>query len=135
MMLGPCLSTGPPDPGVSREMIQLIDRSLDAVQEEVAASRSSSFGPLLLFLASILLPLAGAFWLVAQARKSAIQQESVIRSMVEAGLSRQLIDSYVNEQKARPQLPGPATNTAGLPTTERHGRQPRRWRRRKRRRP
>jgi hypothetical protein len=69
-VLGPCLSTGSPRSDVTSEQIALLNYSLDALHEEVAAARAPSAWPFLLFLLSILLPLVSAIWLLLRAERS-----------------------------------------------------------------
>ncbi len=102
-VLGPCLSTGPPDvsPRVVQHQIELVNATLDALHEEVAAARSPSSWPFVLFIGSILAPLAAGIWLLWRCERSVIGHDAVIRTLVRAGLQESIIRGYAVDAHRR----------------------------------
>src|SRR5205814_8642786 len=79
-VLGPCLSTGPPavDPRVITQQIKLVNETMGVLQEEVAAAQAPSRWPFVLFLCSIVFPLAAGIWLLWRSEASAIGHDHVV---------------------------------------------------------
>ena len=132
LVLGPCLSTGPPavDPRVLNRQIDLVNQSLDSLQEEVAAAQAPSRWPFILFLISILLPLAAGIWLLCRCERSAIGHDQVIRTMIKVGLKEPVIRAYLDDRG--PLLRLPSGEDPAPPSTpsrwNRSFRRRRRWR-------
>ncbi len=101
LLLGPCMSSGPPDRGITEEQIRLLNQSLDALHEEVAAVRAPSHGPFILFIASLLAPLLAAVWLLIRAERSVIGADETIRTLVRHGLSEPVLREYLERQTGR----------------------------------
>lgn len=104
LFLGPCTSTGPPDVrGVERQ-IQLINMSLDAIQEQVAAVRRPPVFELVVFVVSLVFPLVGAMWILFRAERSAVGHDQVVRQLIRLGADELVVRHYL-EQVKRPALP------------------------------
>lgn len=132
--LGPCLSTGPPEvnPRVVQQQIELVHSTLDALHEEVAAARSPSGWPFVLFITAILAPLAAGIWLLWRCERSVIGHDAVIRTLVRAGLGESVVHGYVGDVHRRSVLSAPDDRPL-LParsiTQHTRRRHRRRWRR------
>ena len=133
-ILGPCLSTGPPavDPRIIGQQIKLVNETMDVLQEEVAAAQAPSRWPFILFLISILLPLAAGMWLIWRSEESAIGHDHVMRTMIRAGFKESMIGAYLDDSSHSLDLP--SVNRRALPRMNGRGRRQfrhrRRWRRR-----
>lgn len=135
LLLGPCVSSGPPDRGITEEQIRLLNQSLDALHEEVAAARAPSHWPFILFIASLLAPLLAAVWLLIRAERSVIGADETIRTLVRHGLSEPVLRQYLDRQTGRvpkPEIgPGPTGGRALSRPREPHRSRKRRMRRRR----
>jgi hypothetical protein len=100
------MSTGPPDRGLTEQQLTLLNQSLDALHEEVAAARAPSTWPFVLFVLSILLPLAAGIWLIFRAEHSQLGHDEQLRWLIRSGMTPTVIHAYL-EQSHRPQLQGP----------------------------
>ncbi len=137
-VLGPCLSTGPPpvDPRVVQHQLELVNTTLDALHEEVAAARSPSSWPFALFIGSILAPLGAGIWLLWRCERSVIGHDAVIRTMIRAGLQESVIRGYaVDAHRRSGTLPAsddrPRLRLAPVQRHARPHRRSRRWRKRR----
>jgi hypothetical protein len=108
--------------------MHVLNRTLDALQEEVVAARAPSTVPLILFVLSVLLPLAAGVWLLARAERSAIGTDETIRTLLQCGLAEPVIRQYLPQQ-TRPVLPGPDSYAPRPPVQQRARRRRRRRRR------
>ncbi len=104
LLFGPCRATGPPDPPITDQQLQVVTHTLDALHEEIDAARTPTIAPFLLFLLSVLLPLLLAGWLLIRAERSIIGADETIRTLVRHGLSEPLVRHHL-QQRARSQLP------------------------------
>lgn len=130
MLLATCDPGLPSAAELSREQLRLMNQDLDALHEEVVAARAPSQWPFVLFLGSILLPLAAAMWLLSQAQRSVIGADETIRTLLHCGLSDPVIRHYLAQHAPRRRLAGPV-----LPRgSQRPATRPRRRRGRRRRR-
>jgi len=103
-VVGPCHTTGPPNRPITEEQLHVLNRTLDALHEEVAAARGSRLAEFALFLMMLLLPLAAALWLLLRAERSMIGADETIRVLLRAGLAEPVLRHYL-EQQNRPRLP------------------------------
>ncbi len=104
LLLGPCTSTGPPDVrGVERQ-IQLINMSLDAIHEQVAAARRPPVFELVVFVVSLVFPLMGAMWILFRAERSAVGHDQIVRQLIRLGADELVVRHYMEHVK-RPALP------------------------------
>ena len=136
LVLGPCTSPGPPSPTVTEEQMRLLNQSLEALHEEVAAARSPSTWPFVLFIVSLLVPLLAGIWILVRAERSVIGADETIRTLVRHGLSEPVVRLYLDDQAGRPHRPeigvGPTGGHALSRPRETHQRTRKRRRRRKR---
>jgi hypothetical protein len=130
LLLKSCIPTGLPDRPITEEQIHTINQTFDALHEEVAAARAPRTAPFLLFLASVLLPLAAALWLLRRAERSLIGADETLRILARHGLSEAAIKQYLQRQASPQQLAEPDANRAGRPELPRP-REPRGRRRRR----
>lgn len=126
LLLGPCHATGPPTSNITPEQIALFNQSLDAVQEEVAAARSPSTWPFVLFVLSLLLPLMAAMVLLFRAERSSIGFDEQIRWLVRAGMTPELVHSYLTNVD-RPRLASPFVRSHALSNKRYLVHRQRRW--------
>lgn len=107
--LGPCLSTGPPDinPRVVQHQLELVHSTLDALHEEVAAARSPSVWPFVIFIGSVLAPLGAGIWLLWRCERSTVGHDQVIRTLVRSGLGESVVHGYVGDVHRRSILTAP----------------------------
>lgn len=132
-LMSTCLPTGPPAREVTEAQLQLLTDSLDAIHLEVAAARRPTTWSFTLFLISILMPLAAAIWLVVCAQRSALDHDSGIRDLLQAGFTPAVVHSYLEATARPPQLSGPTLEQRHLPQRMSHRRRRRnRWRSRNR---
>ena len=104
LLLGPCTSTGPPDGRGMERQIQLINMSLDAIQEQVAAARRPPLFELVVFVVSLVFPLLGAMWILFRAERSAVGHDQVVRQMIKLWADEMVVRHYMEHVK-RPVLP------------------------------
>ena len=135
-VLGPCTSTGPPAPTVTEEQMRMINRSFDALHEEVAAARMPSQWPFVLFIIALLIPLLAGVWILIRAERSVIGADETIRTLVRPGLSEPVLRQYLENQARGAQRPGIAQGSHGAcalprPRDSRGSRRRKRRRRRK----
>lgn len=136
LILGPCTSPGPPSPTITEQQMRLINQSLDALHEEVAAARAPSIWPFVLFIVSLLIPLLAGIWILVRAERSVIGSDETIRTLVRHGLSEPVVRLYLDDHAGRPRQPeigvGPTGGHALPRPRETHQRRRKRRRRRKR---
>lgn len=106
LFLGPCTSTGPPNVHNLEQQIQLINLSLDAIHEQVAAVRRPPVFELLVFVVSLIVPLVGAMWILFRAERSAVGHDQIVRQLIRLGADELVVRHYL-EQVKRPALPSP----------------------------
>jgi len=131
-LAGPCTSSDRPaiDPRIVGKQLELINGSLEVLQEEVAAAQSPSRWSFALFIVSILAPLGAAVWMLWRSEKSAIGHDTVIRAMVRSGFKESVVNAYLMESVKRPQLPAPLSSGHPINAPIRRGRRRSRHRRR-----
>ena len=107
VLLGTCPTSETPslDPRVLNHQVELVNRSLDTMQEEVAAARVPSRWPFVLFLFSIVAILGAGGWLLWRSERSAIGHDQVIRSMIRVGLKEPVVRAYLDNPGPVLQLP------------------------------
>ena len=104
LFLGPCTSTGPPNVDDLRQQIRLINMSLDAIHEQVAAARRPPIFELIVFVVSLVMPLVGAVWFLFRAERSAVGHDQVVRQLIRLGADELVVRNYIEHVK-RPVLP------------------------------
>lgn len=114
LVLGPCLGTGPPAAHVVQEQLELVNRSLELLHEEVAAARAPSYLAILFLVLAILAMLGAGLWLVWRAERSVVDHDVVMRTLIRSGFSDRMIQAYVDES-TKPQLPCELDRTVELP--------------------
>lgn len=136
ILLGPCTSPGPPSPTITEEQMRLINQSLDVLHEEVAAARTPSIWPFVLFIVSLFIPLLAGIWILVRAERSMIGADETIRTLVRHGLSEPVVRLYLDDHAGRPRPPeiglGPTGGHALPRPRDTHQRTRKRRRRRKR---
>jgi hypothetical protein len=83
--------------------IQLINMSLDAIHEQVAAVRRPPVFELVVFVVSLVFPLVGAMWILFRAERSTVGHDQVVRRLIKLGADELVVRHYL-EQVKRPVL-------------------------------
>jgi hypothetical protein len=86
-----------------------LNQSFDALHEEIAAARAPGVFPFLTLLASLILPLAAAMWMLIRAERSIVSADETLRTLARYGLSERVIRLYLERQPPRRLPDGEAT--------------------------
>ena len=91
-LLGSCLNTDRPS-ALGMTQLNLLNRQMDLLHEEVAASQTPSGYSMLALVLSVAVPLMLGVILLCRAERSAIHSDEIIRQMARHGLSSRLIET------------------------------------------
>jgi hypothetical protein len=102
----------PEAPPLSTEQLRLIDQSLTALHEEVAAVRVEQGSSLFLLVIAMLSPLAFATWLLFRAERSAVTADETVRCLIRLGLGEQVLRHYLSDGTLRVFTPSCKSQTS-----------------------
>ena len=104
LLATPWAWTGPPADGHTQGQMQRINAVLDAMHEEVAATRRSWQPWLAVFVVTLFAPLLFAGWILVRAERSVVGHDEMIRALVRLGADLPVVRQYLREHD-RPRLP------------------------------
>lgn len=91
-VVGTCTSWSRPSE-VSAEQLQVLNRQLDGIQEQVAAVESGGIWLLLILASGILAPVILAVVLLTRAEKAALHNDEIWRVLDQHGIASNIIDT------------------------------------------
>lgn len=112
LLAAPFVWIGPPADRPTQGQMQRINAALDAMHEEVAATRRSWQPWLAVFVVSLFAPLLFAGWILVRAERSVVGHDEMIRALVRLGAEEPVVHQYLR-QHDRPGLPAETESEPG----------------------